>query len=160
MTKKGRKLSPSTEDYLKTVYLLDRDNPPVRVRDISSGLGVSKPSVNQALHVLRDSGLINHENYGYVELTAAGRITAGEIYSRHIKLCEFFCRILDVPNEIAERDACSIEHNISPETMNRLVKLTEYVSKGSGKEESLWQQNFRHFVKTGNRSLKKEKKGR
>ena len=65
----GNKLSSNIEDYLEVIATLGSRNKIVRVKDISQEMGVSMPSVHSALHVLKDEGLINHEKYGYVELT-------------------------------------------------------------------------------------------
>jgi DtxR family Mn-dependent transcriptional regulator len=117
------KLSASTEDYLEAIYLISKDRKVVRVKDISATLGVSMPSVNQALNVLKEKNLIQHEKYGYIELTEPGKKRAGEIYSRHEVLFKFFKEILNVPSEIADRDACMMEHSISPESLEKLVSF-------------------------------------
>ena len=145
------KLSSSTEDYLEMIYLIDNQKKNVRVKDISSKMGVTMPSVNQALTILCDHRLVNHEKYGYIELTARGRKRAIDIYSRHKILFRFLNDILDVPEEIAEQDACSIEHSISPSALDGLLAFVEFVDTYPLGRNPQWMQSFMHFRKTGKR---------
>jgi DtxR family Mn-dependent transcriptional regulator len=113
-------LSSSAEDYIETIFLLDREEKVVRVKDIAEKLGVSLPSVNQALSVLKKAKLIEQEKYGHVELTGRGREIGEKIYRRHMILLRFLTGILEVPEEIAEEEACRIEHYISNQTLGKL----------------------------------------
>lgn len=124
-----KKLTSSVENYLETIYLLSLSKNAVRVRDISRAANVTMPSVHQALHILKEHKMIKHENYGYIELTASGRIHAKNIYSRHQILLEFLSDILKVPVKIAEKDACRIEHSISEVTLKKLVAFVGKLNK-------------------------------
>lgn len=73
MSSSGKKISPSLEDYLEAIYNLRRLNSSVRVTDIAIELGIAKPSVNNAISLLKDKGFVNQEKYGLVELTQAGK---------------------------------------------------------------------------------------
>jgi DtxR family transcriptional regulator, Mn-dependent transcriptional regulator len=115
----------SVENYLEAILILKTQDKVVRVKDISRYVKVSMPSVHTALHVLEDRGFIRHEKYGYVELTYKGENRAKEIYASHILLTEFLSGILGVPTEIAQQDACKIEHVISNETLNRIAVFTK-----------------------------------
>ncbi|MFO7916388.1 MAG: metal-dependent transcriptional regulator [Candidatus Krumholzibacteriales bacterium] len=113
-------LSSSSEDYIETIFLLESEGRVVRVKDIGKKLGVSLPSVNQALAVLKKKKLIEHEKYGYVELTERGREVGEQIYNRHEILLKFLTEILEVPEKVAEEEACRIEHYIGSQTHERL----------------------------------------
>jgi len=129
----GHRLGRSAEDYLEAVHVAARTGEPVRVTDIARQLGVSKPSVVSALAGLEAQGLVRHERYGVVELTEAGRDAAETVYDRHRLLLEFLRDVLGVPGEVAARDACEIEHVLSPETVERLVELVKgYRKHGAG----------------------------
>ena len=106
------------------VLEIRNDSESVRSTDIARHLGVSKPSVSRAMSVLRADGYVSMETYGDVSLTDKGRALAEEVYDRHRTLTRFFRDILGVDKEIAEHDACLIEHDISAESMN---KLTEFI---------------------------------
>jgi len=146
-----KKLSSSIEDYLESIYVLRQSSDVVRVKDISARLKVSMPSVHQALHILSGEGLINHENYGYVELTEKGRKAGEKIYRSHEMLIKFFTEILDVSIPQAEEDACKIEHDISSETLERLVAFIDFAESYPHKEGPDWLKSFKYFYKTGKR---------
>ncbi len=59
----------SIEEYLKTIYVLEQETGQVRVTDIATKRGCSKPSVNRALKVLDSQGFLQYEAYGKIHLT-------------------------------------------------------------------------------------------
>ncbi len=126
MENTDKKLTESLENYLETIAMLKRENTIARVKDISKELDVKNSSVNIALNVLADKGLVIHEKYGYVDLTEAGQKIADDIQHKEDVLVRFFTEILGVDNEIALKDACRMEHTISDET---LAKLIFYIGK-------------------------------
>ncbi len=119
------KLSQSLEDYLEAVYLISIEKKVVRVKDLVQKLGVRSSSVIGAIKKLRDKELIIQEHYGYINLTGKGKKEATQIYEKHSSLFNFFYKLLDVDRKTAEADACSIEHHISNESLNQILKLTK-----------------------------------
>lgn len=124
-------LTNSMEDYLEAISKLKQKKRYVRVKDISKELKVKMPSVTGALKALADRNLVKHEKYEYVELTDEGLKIAEEIKRRHDLISEFLVNILKLEPEIAEKDACKIEHSVSSITFDRLVKLIEYLKASS-----------------------------
>lgn len=100
------------------------DEGPVRVTDIAVRLKVSKPSVLSALKNLEKEELLRHERYQGVFLTKKGAQRAQEIRKRHHFLTDFLVKVVKVTPQIAERDACKMEHVLSPETLKRMRKLS------------------------------------
>ena len=110
----------SGENYLETILLLQRQNGFVRSVDVAERLGVSKVSVNKALRVLKQAGYVVQQPYQCIELTEAGVQHAHRITWRHEVTRTFLCDVLGVSEEIADADACRIEHVISEETFQRI----------------------------------------
>ena len=110
----------SGEDYLETILILHKKTGYVRSIDIATELDYSKPSVSRAMSLLKDGGFINVENDGQILLTKKGCETAEQIYNRHLLITGFLLDVLGVPEQIAEDDACKIEHVISNETTDKL----------------------------------------
>ncbi|MDR2404719.1 MAG: metal-dependent transcriptional regulator [Spirochaetaceae bacterium] len=123
-------MTQSLEDYLEMVSFLT-DEGEVRVTDIASRLGVSKPSVLTALRVLEEQGLLEHERYRSVILTKKGAVQAAEIRGRHHFLTSFLQDVVGVTAEIAEQDACKMEHVLSEETLKKLKLLAQSRKKKS-----------------------------
>ncbi|MDR2631566.1 MAG: metal-dependent transcriptional regulator [Spirochaetaceae bacterium] len=121
-------MTQSLEDYLEMVSFL-ADEGDVRVTDIASRLGVSKPSVLTALKVLEEQGLLEHERYRNVALTPKGVVQAGEIRDRHHFLTSFLRDTVGVSPETAEKDACKMEHVLSEETLKKLKLLAKVRKK-------------------------------
>ena len=116
-------LQESGEMYLETIYILSQREKGVRAVDVAEYMGFSKPSVSRAVGLLRSGGYLELDENGYLVLTEEGKHFAGRTYERHLFLTDFFVSI-GVDKEIAARDACKIEHDISDETflaMKRFV---------------------------------------
>jgi DtxR family Mn-dependent transcriptional regulator len=112
-------MSPSMEDYLERIYMTQQDKGVVRVKDISKLMQVRMPSVNNAISMLKKLDLVIQERYGYIEMTEHGKEVAKKILNRHNILTKILCSI-GVDPEVAEKDACCVEHVISEETFSRL----------------------------------------
>ncbi len=140
-------LTRSLEDYLEAI-LIEEEKGVVRVKDLVKRLGVRAPSVVGALKSLADKGLVTHERYGHIALTKKGRKKAEEVYNKHKTLLAFLREVLGVPDSIAEKDACSIEHYLSPETMKRFVSFIDFVNK-CPEEEPRWIKAFKKFYEEG-----------
>lgn len=114
-------LSSSMQDYLEAILELAERESSVRITDIANKLNIAKSSVNQTVCKLKDMGLVRQQAYGPVELTEEGKKYANKIMQRHIKLKQFLIKTLGVDPEIAEKDACLMEHAVSSQTMDRLT---------------------------------------
>lgn len=113
------KLHASGEDYLETILVLQKKRGMVRSVDVARHMEVSKPSVCHAVATLRDGGFLMMDEDHFLHLTDVGREVAERIYERH----RFFTEQLiaaGVDPEIAERDACRIEHAISQDTFEKI----------------------------------------
>ncbi len=126
------RLSSSMEDYLKTIHLLKMDRGVVRVKDIAGSMAITMPSVSSALKQLEKQHLVWHSRYEWVDLTDEGLKVASNVCRRHNVIKHFLSEILGINPVIAEKDACGMEHSISPETLERLV---EFVESGAEKPE-------------------------
>ena len=142
--------SASMEDYLEAIVILAEEGKPVKVTEIGKALGVKKPSVTSALAKLSEAGLVEHERYGHVELTAEGERIAQDVFRRHEALRHFLAEILSVDPEIAAEDACKMEHSLSHASLERLAKFVEFVLK-CPREEPLCLEGFNYYFEHGKR---------
>ncbi len=104
----------SIEDYLETILILRQGSDEVHQVEVARRLGVSQPAVNKAIRKMKESGYVRTEGM-HIFLTESGRKRAEETYDKHCKIRDFLIR-LGVDGEIAEADACVIEHVVSPST--------------------------------------------
>jgi len=122
-------LSESLEDYLETILELQKIKTVARSKDIAEKLDIKSGSVTGMLKKLAQNKLINYEPYGYVTLTPEGKKIATEIEKRHIFLKDFFFRILEIDEEVAEKTACQMEHALDNQTFKKLKAFIDKASK-------------------------------
>ena len=115
------KLHASGEDYLEAVLVLQKNHGAVRSIDVARRVGVSKASVSYAVSALREGGFLTVDSDYVLHLTETGRNVAEKIYERHQFFTEQFIAA-GVDPEIAERDACRIEHAISQDTFEKILR--------------------------------------
>ncbi|MGC8612404.1 MAG: metal-dependent transcriptional regulator [Athalassotoga sp.] len=120
-------LSSAFQDYLLDISKLNGEKKVVRSKDIAKIRKVKMPAVTIMLKKMEKAGLIAHESYGYVELTEKGRMIAEEIEKRHKVLYEFLRDILNLPEEIAEKDAHKIEHDLDEKAIRNISAFMEFV---------------------------------
>ena len=121
-------LSESLEDYLEIIYELIQEKRVARVRDIAKRKGVQMASVTGALKRLAKDELVEYSAREFVFLTAEGEQLANRLLQRHRFLKNFLLHLLKVDPEIAEQDACTMEHHLQVETLDRLVGLYEFLT--------------------------------
>jgi DtxR family transcriptional regulator, Mn-dependent transcriptional regulator len=120
-------LTSVMEDYLETIFDLDKDKKVVRVKDIAKRMDVKMPTVTSMLKTLNQRGLVHYEKYEYVELTDDGADVGREMRRRHGILKKFLTDILKVHVKTADDEACKMEHTLSPETFDSLVDFMEFI---------------------------------
>lgn len=113
------KIQESGEMYLETILLIYRRKGSVRSIDIVNEMHYSKSSVSKGVNNLRKMGYITFDENEYIHFTPLGKAKAEETYERHCVLTEILVR-LGVSPEVAEEDACRMEHVISEETFSVL----------------------------------------
>jgi DtxR family Mn-dependent transcriptional regulator len=117
------KMSPSMENYLETIYDLGQDGQIARVKDVADKLNVKMSSVTGALQNLAKNEMVHYTPYQSIVLTEKGEELARRIHNRHRVITSFLTDVLGVQAEIAELDACKLEHVLSQETMHRLLNF-------------------------------------
>lgn len=111
------------EDYLKRIHDLSQRGP-VHGADLAEALEVSRPTVSIYLKQLAESGDITMDRHRCVHLTEQGLAVAESTRDKHCVLYTLLSS-LGVPHHTASRDACAIEHNLSPESYAALKQLLQ-----------------------------------
>lgn len=121
-----KRRTTSAEDYLKVIYSIEQEEKEIRVTDIAAILGISKASVNKAMKLMQDEGLVMHEHYGPVTLTEEGRQIGKEVLDNYKVCYKFLTNILEVEEDQAAIEAHKMEHALSKSTRKKLKK---YIKK-------------------------------
>ena len=122
-------LTESLEDYLETIYILEKKDRVARTSDIATYMHVKKASVTSALNNLAEKRLINYEPYKFITLTAKGSRIAKGLYKRHVTLTGFFTKVLGIKEAEAESLGCRLEHIIKGDNFNRFLKFIEFMNE-------------------------------
>ena len=113
------KIQKASEDYLETMLMMQEKHGYIRSVDVADHLSVTKPSVSYATKKLRENGYITMDKDGLITLTETGLEIAERMYERHKLLSKFLIK-LGVNEDVARRDACEIEHDLSQESFDAI----------------------------------------
>ena len=111
----------SSENYLETILMLSKKRPVVRSVDIANELGFKKSSVSIAMKNLREKNHITVTEEGFIYLTDSGKAIAEMVYECH-EIISTVLEKLGVSKEVADEDACRIEHILSDESFEAIKK--------------------------------------
>lgn len=117
-------LTNSQEEYLKVIYILKNTKKDIRVTDIAKKLDKSKASVNNAINLLKNDGLIEYEPYGQIKLTEKGETEAIKIIEAYDIVKLFLTDILNANKENVDEEAKKIKTILSDDKLNKLAKYT------------------------------------
>ena len=109
----------SQEDYLEKILQISKEKENVHAIDIARALSFSKPSVSAAMNKLKELGYIEINKKGEITLTLEGLLIAEKTLEKHEILTQLLID-LGVEEEIAKKDACRLEHDISDETWDAI----------------------------------------
>lgn len=114
-------LYASGEDYLEAILVLKKQTGAVRSVDLARYMGYSKPSISHAVAMLKKGGFLDTDEDGCLLLTDSGQKIAEMIYERH---CFFKNQLVTagIDPQIADKEACQMEHIISDETFQKIKK--------------------------------------
>jgi len=139
-------LTKTEEDYLEAIYSIITEKGYIRVKDIAKDLAIKPPSVSEMLGKLRDKGLVNYEEYSGITLTKKGERIGKAIKTRHNTIKKFL-QIILIPEEIAEKNACDMEHHLDPRTIEQLTKFVQFVERAPPNPK--WLEHFGIYCKKG-----------
>jgi len=134
------------EDYVELVYDLEKNKKPVHTNDVASALNINPASVTEVFQKLNKEGYLHYKKYSGASLTKKGRELAVKTKKKHTSLAEFLA-ILGVKEDIAEKDACEMEHILHPSTVDIVVKFVEIVNQC--KVTPFWLDRLKKYIETG-----------
>ena len=147
-------ISKSQEEYLKTIYIIQKQDKQPRVTDIADKMNCTKASVNKALKVLTEQNLIKYEPYGKIELTEDGIRLAKKILEANDIVYLFLKEILGEEKNIAEEEAKDIKMVMKDSTLNKLAKYI-HQELGLYSLDCGYDINNEHCIECARRNVKK-----
>ncbi len=114
--------SRAVEDYLKAVYKLQQTAASVSTTALAEELHRSAASVTNMVKSLAEDGLLEHEPYRGVRLTAGGELTALRIIRRHRVLELYLIEKLGFTWDNVHEEAERLEHAASEVLIDRMAR--------------------------------------
>ncbi|MEL6394137.1 MAG: metal-dependent transcriptional regulator, partial [Bacteroidota bacterium] len=115
--------SPTAENYLKAIFHLSDQRDKVTLTSLAEELGVSAPTANSMVKTLKQDGLVAHEKYRPIELTAQGRKVAALIIRKHRLTEMFLVERMFFGWEEVHAIAEQIEHIQAPQFFERMDEM-------------------------------------
>ncbi len=122
-------LSLPQQRYLEVVSGLLRERGIARVKDVAERLGVSLPSVSEAVKRLVEMGVVGRDARHGIALRAAGREMAEQLEERHQALKRFMVEVMAMTPERADDVACHVEHCVDRDFAVRLTDLAGFLER-------------------------------
>ncbi|MDY6871066.1 MAG: manganese-binding transcriptional regulator MntR [Actinomycetota bacterium] len=117
----SRDLTTVAQDYLKTIWTAQEwSHEKVSTKLLAERIGVSASTASESIRKLADQGLVNHEKYGAVTLTDAGRLAALQMVRRHRLLETFLVNELGYSWDEVHDEAEVLEHAVSDLMLTRI----------------------------------------
>lgn len=137
-------LTPSLEDYLEEIYRFSVELGFIRITDVANKLDVSLPSVNKAVKLLSKKGYLDYIPYKNIDLTNKGAKLGKFLVDRN-KMIQSFLTVIGSKAD-KEKEAETIEHYLSKETVNAMTMVVEYFEKNPDIQKKLidFQQEMRN----------------
>jgi DtxR family Mn-dependent transcriptional regulator len=107
--------TPTIEDYLAIIYVMERDGEEVIAARLAESLEVAPPTVTVTLKRMERDGWIAIEKGKAIRLTNSGCEAARSVIRRHMLTEWMLARMLKVPWAHLHAEADQIEHTISNE---------------------------------------------
>ncbi|MDD7586880.1 MAG: metal-dependent transcriptional regulator [Corynebacterium glucuronolyticum] len=114
-------LTDRSQDYLKAIYdHEERSATPATLTKIAEVVGQKASTASEAIKRLASIGLVNHERYQGITLTADGRKIALAMARRHRVLETFLVETLGYTWDEVHEEADVLEHAVSDRFLERL----------------------------------------
>ncbi len=111
------------EDYVKVIYAhTEWQDKPLNSSQLALKLGVANSSVSEMVRKLVELGLVDHQPYAAVRLTAVGYQLALSMVRRHRLIETFLARELGYSWDQVHDEAETLEHAVSERFVDRLAE--------------------------------------
>jgi DtxR family Mn-dependent transcriptional regulator len=112
--------TPTIEDYLAILYVMERDDGEVVAARLAESLDVSPPTVTMTIKRMERDGWVAFDPGKGLHLTDAGCKAASSVIRRHMLTEWMLARMLKVPWSRLHAEADQIEHSISDEIEDQM----------------------------------------
>ncbi len=137
-------LTTQLEDYLEVIAQLQEADRVARAKDIAERLKITRGTVTSALRSLSEKGLINYQPYSHITLTSKGEEVAAKVIHRHQVVSRYLNKVLKLPLDVSEENACRAEHVLDRQVIDRLVCHMEFMER-CPRMDTVWEESFEDY---------------
>jgi DtxR family Mn-dependent transcriptional regulator len=119
-------LSYEAEEYIETIYRLQKRNGVAKTKELAQILQVVPGSITNTIEHLETHDLVSHEPYRGVKLTKQGEKLALDILRRHRLAERLLTDVLKAKWSSVHEDACKLEHALTKNVATLLEKSLGY----------------------------------
>lgn len=119
-------ISHSEAHYLLSIYSMTRNKENLRSVELAKELEVSRNAVSLQLRKLAEKNYIKI-NDNFIRLTRRGKNTIEKVANKRQTMIVFFSEVLGLPSDISSTDSCKIEHLLSDETGEAMLKFVQFL---------------------------------
>jgi len=112
--------TPTIEDYLMTMHVMERDFGEIVAARLAEMMGVSPATVAVTIKRMERDEWVSSKSRGDVHLTETGREAAHSVIRRHMLTEWLLVKIFQIPIYETHDEAHHIEHAISPKLEERM----------------------------------------
>lgn len=138
-------LTHSSVHHLMAMHELLKKNGYVRGVDIANHLNISRSSVSITLKKIKNKGYIVEDENKFFHLTDEGLALINSVLSKRRIIQLFFTSVLDLPEQIAEAEACKVEHLLEEQTGHKLMSFMGFFESNS-KIAADFRKDFKNFT--------------
>jgi DtxR family Mn-dependent transcriptional regulator len=115
-------VSKALEEYIKTMYVLEKQIGEIRVTDIAEKMKCTKASVTKSLNSLKEKELVEYEAYGKIKLTKEAENIAQKTLEAYDIVNLFFKEVLEMDDTKSKEEAERVKKVLSDDALNSLAK--------------------------------------
>lgn len=116
-------LTPTIEDYLVVIYIMQREGRDVIGARLAEWMNVTPPTVSTTVKRMVRDGWLSVEPNQRIALTEQGRAAAASVLRRHMLSEHLLSRVLGVPWADIHNEAGRLEHTLSDMTTERMAAI-------------------------------------
>ena len=116
-------ITPTVEDYLKTIFYLQKDGGAVSTSSLAEKLRIKDASVSAMIKKLATNNYIDYSPHRGVKITDAGEKIALKIIRKHRILEIFLNERLNVSSDKVHNEAEKLEHYVSEDIMKKIENI-------------------------------------
>ena len=117
------RITPAVEDYLKTIFYLQKDREAVSTSSLAEKLRIKDASVTAMIKKLAIHNYLNYSSHRGVNLTDSGKNIALSIIRKHRILEIYLNEKLNVSSDKVHGEAEKLEHYVSEDIMKNIERV-------------------------------------